>query len=212
MLTPSDTTWLAYNKKTLSMAEDLNYTKGVLLANNNIGVIYHYFRSDPLTALDYYQTAYKISEQNPSLERYQFSMLTNIGLIHYEQEDFDKAMPTFKKLLKYPQRKSNTLSNIGNIYGLQQQTDSAEYYFKASIKEAKRNGDMLQLANVSSNLGLVQAQAGRLNEGLANTASSLKMIDSLGLEVVRVPAYINAAEVYMHSSDLGDHSREKRRF
>ncbi len=202
MLTPSDTTWLAYNKKTLSMAEDLNYTKGVLLANNNIGVIYHYFRSDPLTALDYYQTAYKISEQNPSLERYQFSMLTNIGLIHYEQEDFDKAMPTFKKLLKYPQRKSNTLSNIGNIYGLQQQTDSAEYYFKASIKEAKRNGDMLQLANVSSNLGLVQAQAGRLNEGLANTASSLKMIDSLGLEVVRVPAYINAAEVYMHSSDL----------
>lgn len=202
MLTPSDTTWLAYNKKTLSMAEDLNYTKGVLLANNNIGVIYHYFRSDPLTALDYYQTAYNISEQNPSLERYQFSMLTNIGLIHYEQEDFDKAMPTFKKLLKYPQRKSNTLSNIGNIYGLQQQTDSAVYYFKASIKEAKRTGDMLQLANVSSNLGLVQAQAGRLNEGLANTVSSLKMIDSLGLEVVRVPAYINAAEVYMHSGDL----------
>lgn len=202
MLTPSDTTWLAYNKKTLSMAEDLNYTKGVLLANNNIGVIYHYFRSDPLTALDYYQTAYNISEQNPSLERYQFSMLTNIGLIHYEQEDFDKAMPTFKKLLKYPQRKSNTLSNIGNIYGLQQQTDSAVYYFKASIKEAKRTGDMLQLANVSNNLGLVQAQAGRLNEGLANTVSSLKMIDSLGLEVVRVPAYINAAEVYMHSGDL----------
>ncbi|ASV29620.1 hypothetical protein CJ263_04980 [Maribacter cobaltidurans] len=202
MLTPSDTTWLSFNKKTLSMAEELNYTKGILLANNNIGVIYHYFRSDPLTALDYYQTAYNISEQNPSLERYQFSMLTNIGLIHYEQEDYGKAMPTFRKLLKYPQRKSNTLSNIGNIYGLQQQTDSAVYYFKASINEAKRTDDMMQLANVYSNLGLVQSQAGRLDKGLTNTVSGLKMIDSLGLEVIRVPAYVNAAEVYMLSNDL----------
>lgn len=202
MMTPSDTTWLAYNKETLSMAQNLNYTKGMLLANNNIGVIYHYFRSDPLTALEYYQTAYDISEQNPSLERYQFSMLTNIGLIHYEQEDYNKAMPTFRQLLKYPQAKSNTLSNIGNIYGLQQKTDSAVYYYKASIKEAKHTGDMAQLANVSSNLGLVQAQAGQLDEGLANTVLSLKMVDSLGLEVVRVPAYINAAEVYLHTNNL----------
>ena len=202
MMTPSDTTWLAYNKETLSLAESLNYTKGILLANNNIGVIYHYFRSDPLTALDYYQTAYNISEQNPSLKRYQFSMLTNIGLIHYEQEDYEKAMPIFRKLLNYPQRKSNTLSNIGNIYGLRQETDSAVYYFKASIKEAKRTGDILQLANVRSNLGLVQAQAGQLDKGLANTVLSLNMVDSLGLEVVRVPVYINAAEVYMHSNNL----------
>jgi len=202
LMTPSDTTWLSYNKETLKLAEDMNYTKGLLLANNNIGVVYHYFLSDPLTALDYYQTAYSISEQNPSLKRYQFSMLTNIGLIHYEQEDYNKALPIFRKLLKYSQRKSNTLSNIGNIYGLQKQTDSAVYYFKASIKEAKRTGDMLQNANVSSNLGLVQTQAGQLNEGLANTALSLKMIDSLNLEVLRVPAYVNAAEVYMHSNDL----------
>lgn len=202
LMTPADTTWLAYNKKTLSLAEELNYTKGVLLANNNIGVIYHYFRSDPLTALDYYQTAYSISEKNPSLKRYQFSMLTNMGLIHYEQEDYDKAMPIFRKLLQYPQRKSNMLSNIGNIYGLQQQTDSAVYYFKASIKEAERTNDMLQIANVKSNLGLVQSQAGQVSEGLANTAFSLKMIDSLGLEMIRVPAYVNAAEVYMHSNDL----------
>ncbi|MEM8846695.1 MAG: histidine kinase [Bacteroidota bacterium] len=204
MMTPSDTTWLAYNKETLPLAESLNYTKGILLANNNIGVIYHYFRSDPLTALEYYQTAYDISEQNPSLERYQFSMLTNIGLIHYEQEDYDKAMPTFRKLLKYPQAKSNTLSNIGNIYGLQQKTDSAVYYYKAAVIEAKRTGDMMQLANVNSNLGLVQAQAGQLDKGLANTVSSLKMVDSLGLEVVRVPVYINAAEVYMHTNNLDE--------
>ncbi|MFD2586749.1 MULTISPECIES: tetratricopeptide repeat-containing sensor histidine kinase [Flavobacteriaceae] len=202
LMTPSDTTWLSYNKETLELAKDMNYTKGLLLANNNIGVVYHYFLSDPLTALDYYQTAYSISEQNPSLKRYQYSMLTNMGLIHYEQEDYDKALPIFRKLLRYPQRKSNTLSNIGNIYGLQQQTDSAVYYFRASIKEAKRTGDVLQVANVSSNLGLVQAQADQLNEGLANTALSLKMIDSLNLEVLRVPAYVNAAEVYMHGNDL----------
>ncbi len=200
--TPSDTTWLTYNLKTLSLAEQLNYEKGKLLASNNVGVVYHYFLSDPLTALDYYQMAYAISETNPSFKRYQFASLTNMGLIHYEQEDFDKALPIFKKLLAFPQRKSNSLSNIGNIFGLRQQTDSAVYYFKASIKEAEHTGDVLQIANVKSNLGLVQAQAGRLGEGLANTSTSLKMIDSLDLEMLRVPVYINAAEVYMHSDDL----------
>ncbi|WP_422859486.1 tetratricopeptide repeat-containing sensor histidine kinase [Flagellimonas sp. S174] len=202
LMTPADTTWLAYTLKTLSLAEDLKYTKGILLANNNVGVVYHYFLSNPLKALNYYQAAYKISEQNPSLKRYQFSMLTNMGLIHYEQEDYEKAMPIFRKLLEYPQRKSNTLSNIGNIFGLLQQTDSAVFYFKESIKEAERTNDILQIANVRSNLGLVQAQGGQLSEGLTNTASSLKMIDSLGLEMVRVPAYVNAAEVYLHSNDL----------
>ncbi|MHA7056483.1 histidine kinase [Aquimarina sp. M1] len=202
LLTPADTTWLSYTQKTLSLAEELKYTKGILLANNNVGVVYHYFLSDPLRALDYYQAAYSVSEEDPSLNRYQVSLLTNMGLIHYEQEDFDQALPIFRKLLKFPQRKSNTLSNIGNIFGLRQQTDSAVYYFKASIKEAEQTGDILQIANVSSNLGLVQAQAGRLNEGLTYTSRSLRMIDSLDLEMVRVPAYVNAAEAYMHSNDL----------
>tara|TARA_R110002020_G_C16315737_1_gene774256 strand:- start:1290 stop:3158 length:1869 start_codon:yes stop_codon:yes gene_type:complete len=200
--TPSDTTWLAYNLKTLSLAEELGYEKGKLLASNNVGVVYHYFLSDPLTALDYYQKAYAISETAPSFERFQFALLTNMGLIHYEQEDFDRALPIFKKLLLFPQGKSNTLSNIGNIFGLRQQTDSAVYYFKASIQEAERNGDVLQIANVKSNLGLVQAQAGALVDGLENTIASVNMVDSLELEMLRVPVYINAAEVYMHGDDL----------
>lgn len=200
--TPSDSSWLSYNLKTLSLAEELDYEKGKLLASNNVGVVYHYFLSDPLTALDYYQKAYTISETDSLFKRYQFALLTNIGLIHYEQEDFDKALPIFKKLLTFPQRKSNALSNIGNIFGLQQQTDSATYYFKASIIEAERIGDVLQIVNVKSNLGLVQAQGGQLNEGLDNTSTSLQMLDSLNLEILRVPVYINAAEVYMHSNDL----------
>lgn len=200
--TPSDTTWLTYNLKTLSIAEKLDYEKGKLLANNNVGVVYHYFLSNPLTALDYYQKAYTISKTSPSFKRYQFASLTNMGLIHYEQEDFDKALPIFKKLLTFPQRKSNSLSNIGNIFGHRQQTDSAVYYYKASIREAERSGDVLQIANIKSNLGLVLAQAGQLDEGLANTSTSLKMIDSLNLELLRVPVYVNAAEVYMYSNDL----------
>ncbi|WP_339337967.1 MULTISPECIES: tetratricopeptide repeat-containing sensor histidine kinase [unclassified Croceitalea] len=200
--TPSDTTWLIYNLKTLSLAEELDFKKGQLIASNNIGVVYHYFQSDPLTALDYYQRAYAIGETDPSFKRYQFASLTNMGLIHYEQEDFDKALPIFKKLLAFPQRKSNSLSNIGNIFGLRQQTDSAVYYFKASIKEAELTGDVLQIANVTSNLGLVQAQAGQMDKGLANTLTSLKMMDSLKLEILRVPVSINAAEVYMYNHDL----------
>ncbi len=201
MKTPADTTWLAYNLSTLAIAEELGYEKGKLLASNNVGIVYHYFLSDPLTALDYYQDASQISEKVTYLQRYRPAILANMGLIHYEHEDYTKALDIFQKLKKFPSYRSSTLSYIANIYGQKEQIDSSLFYYKASLA-ANGLKNSSQRANVLSNMGLIQVQSDKVREGLMNIRLSLKLIDSLNIEVLRVPAYINAAEAYLLSGNL----------
>ncbi|MEM5566831.1 histidine kinase [Psychroserpens sp. AS72] len=201
-LTPSDTTWMDYNLKTLEVSKRLNYKKGIVLANNSLGIIQHYFLSDPLNALDYYQSAYKAIENDPKLKKYAVGVLTNIGLINYEQQEYDKALKTFKTLLDYPQYRTNTYFNIGNIYGHQKKLDSSIYYYKEAIAEANKDNSVLHIANIKSNLGLVQTNAGYLEDGLVSTNESLKLVEEHKLEVLKVSAYVNAAEVYLANNAI----------
>ena len=52
-LTPADTTWTAYVNKTLDISNQLNYPKGIGISYNNLGIIQHYFLSNPLEGLEY---------------------------------------------------------------------------------------------------------------------------------------------------------------
>ncbi|WP_204345666.1 tetratricopeptide repeat-containing sensor histidine kinase [Psychroserpens algicola] len=201
-LTPSDTTWTDYNRKTLEISKRLKYAKGIALSYNSLGIIQHYFLSDPLDALDYYQESYAIIENEPTLKKYAVGVLTNIGLINYEQQEYDKSLKTFKTLLEYPDYRTNTLFNIGNIYGHKKQLDSSIYYYKDAIFEAEKSNNIMHIANIKSNLGLVQSTAGYLNEGLKNTTESLALVEENNLEMLRVSAYVNAAEVYLKNDNI----------
>nr|WP_321222393.1 histidine kinase [uncultured Psychroserpens sp.] len=201
-LTPTDTTWMDYNLKTLEISKKLNYDKGMALAYNSIGIIEHYFKSDPITALDHYQDAYAIIENNPKLDKYTVGVLTNIGLIHYEQQDYDKALKTYKTLLKYPEYKTNIYFYIGNIYGHQQKADSSIYYYKQAIIAADSVKQILHIANIKSNLGLVQTNAGYLKEGLKHTNESLALVETHNFEFLKVSAFVNAAEVFLKNNNI----------
>ncbi|WP_197052661.1 histidine kinase [Psychroserpens sp. Hel_I_66] len=201
-ITPTDSTWMDYNLKTLEVSKKLNYDKGMMLALNSIGIIEHYFKSDPLKALDHYQDAYAIIEKNPKLEKYTVGVLTNIGLIHYEQQDYEKALKSYKTLLKYPQYKTNTFFNIGNIYGHQKKADSSIYYYKEAIISADTIQQILHIANIKSNLGLVQTKAGYTEEGLANTIESINLVEKHNFDLLKVSAFVNAAEVYLKNNNI----------
>lgn len=201
-LTPNDSSWMDYNLKTLEVSERLGYPKGKALAYNNLGIIQHYFLSDPLKALDYYQKGYAIIEDQAQFKKYLVGMLTNIGLIHYEQQDYSKALKSFKTLLNYPENKANTLFNIANIFGEQQELDSAVYYYKDAIMETNKINNPILLANIKSNLGLIQTNAGDLEQGLKHTIESLDLIEQHNLNILEVSAYVNAAEVYLKNNDI----------
>lgn len=203
-LTPADTTWMAYNQKTLDISKQLNYPKGIGIAYNNLGIIQHYFLSDPLKGLEYYQKSYDVFATEPKFQKYEVGVLTNIGLINLEQQEFEKALKSFKALLVNPENKGifNTQFYIGNVYGEQKKLDSSIYYYKKALVGAEQSKRPLYIANIKTNLGLVQTNAGFLEEGLKTTTEVLDLIENHNIEGLRVTAYTNAAEVYLQNNDI----------
>ncbi|REG87396.1 tetratricopeptide repeat-containing sensor histidine kinase [Winogradskyella sediminis] len=203
-LTPADTTWPGYVTKTLEISKKLNYPKGIAISYNNLGIINHYFLSDPLEGLHYYQKSYDVFEKAQIYKRYEVGVLTNIGLINYEQQNYDKALQSFKTLLKNPENKSkfSTQFYIGNVYGDQKQLDSALHYYTEALKGAEQNNHFIFLANIKTNLSIVQANVGLLKDALASTKESLNLIEKHNIEGLRVTAYTNAAEVYLQNKDI----------
>ena len=205
-LTPADTTWQDYNYKTLSISKQLNYPKGIGISYNNLGIIQYYFLSDPLAGLEYYQKSYAIFENDPKFKKYVVGVLTNIGLIHLEQQEFDKALKSFKTLLVNPENKGvfNTQFHIANVYGEQKKLDSSIYYYKKALIGAEQSKDRrpLYIGNIKTNLALVQANAGFLEDGLATINESLDLIETHNIEGLRVTAYTNAAEIYLKNNDI----------
>ncbi|WP_299100832.1 histidine kinase [uncultured Winogradskyella sp.] len=203
-LTPADTTWTAYNNKTLDISKKLNYPKGIGISYNNLGIIQHYLLSDPLKGLEYYQQAYEVFEKEPKFQKYVIGVLTNIGLIYLEQQEYTKALKSFKTLLHNPENKSKYTTEfyIGNVYGEQKKLDSSIYYYKKSLVGAEQNKHFMFMANIKTNLGLMQTNAGFLEDGLLNTQESLDLIESNNIGGLRVTAYTNAAEVYLQNNNI----------
>ncbi|WP_178989061.1 tetratricopeptide repeat-containing sensor histidine kinase [Winogradskyella schleiferi] len=203
-LTPADTTWAAYVNKTLDISKQLNYPKGIAISYNNLGIIHHYFLSDPLGGLDYYQKSYAIFDKYPKFNTYVIAILTNIGLIHLEQQEYEKALKSFKSLLKYPEnnKKYMTQFYIANTYGDQKKLDSSIYYYKKALVGSEQNKQLLYVANIKTNLGLVQTNAGFIEEGLVSINESLDLIEQHNIESLRVPAYTNAAEIYLINNNI----------
>ncbi|MDN3493118.1 tetratricopeptide repeat-containing sensor histidine kinase [Winogradskyella bathintestinalis] len=203
-LTPTDTTWIDYINKTLDISKHLNYPKGIAISYNNLGIIHHYFKSDPLEGLDYYQKSYAIFDNDPKFNKYALSVLTNIGLISLEQQEYDKALSSFRTLLSNPENKTKYITEfyIANVYGDQKKLDSSMYYYKKALVGSEENKQLLYIANIKTNLGLIQTNAGYSEEGLKNTTESLDLIEEHNIETLRVPAYINAAEIYLKNGDI----------
>ncbi|MUU78295.1 tetratricopeptide repeat-containing sensor histidine kinase [Winogradskyella endarachnes] len=203
-LTPADTTWTTYNNKTLELSQKLNYPKGIGISYNNLGIVKHYFLSDPLKGLEYYQQAYDVFEKEPKFQKYVIGVLTNIGLIYLEQQEYTKALKSFKTLLHNPENKSKYTTEfyIGNVYGEQKKLDSSIYYYKKALVGAELNKRPIFIANIKTNLGVVQTNAGFLEDGLLNTQESLDIIETHNIEGLRVTAYTNAAEVYLQNNNI----------
>ncbi|WP_299107406.1 histidine kinase [uncultured Winogradskyella sp.] len=203
-LTPTDSTWRAYNLKTLKISEQLNYPKGIGISYNNLGIIKHYFQSKPVEGLAYYQKSYAVFENEPKFQKYVVGVLTNIGLIYLEQQEYNKALKSFKALLHNPENKSkfNTEFYIANVFGEEKKLDSAIYYYKKALVGAEQINRPLYIANIKTNLGLIQTNAGFLKDGLTTMNESLDLIETHNIEGLRVTAYTNAAEVYLKNNDI----------
>jgi tetratricopeptide (TPR) repeat protein len=196
-LTPNDSIWLAYCNKTLKVAQSLNYKRGIALSHERLGIYFQYIISNHFKALEHYQKAISVAESEPDLKKITPSFYGNIGLIYYEQQDYKKAINTFRFLLDYPQYKTNCYLNMANAFTELKAQDSASVYFNKAIRNAEIENNTMILALAQSNLSLLQTRTGQNLEALQNTVASLELVNKHQLEFLRASVYANASMAYL---------------
>lgn len=200
-LNPQDTTQLNFAKQTLKASKKIGFNKGVLQSYQVIGVVHQYILSNPYLALDYYHKAMAIGNENPSLKLESVKLNSYLGVLYYELEEHKKAIPYFKKIIKYYPSFSS-YENLGNIYGKLNKNDSALYYLNKALKLERKAKNVIYLSHTLSNLALIKSRINKIDSAKINIEESLELVNKYNLEMVRVPVYLNASEVYLNNAEL----------
>jgi len=158
---PSDSALMGFAQQTLAIAKKVGYAKGMMMAYERLGLIHQYVSSNPYKALEYYHKSLSIIEDDPSLITYKWGIEGNIGLIHYEQEEYEKALACFKNILVNNKELALTATaNIANVYGAMEKSDSAIYYYREALANRHVEENPTFKANLHSNLSLMYEKTG----------------------------------------------------
>ncbi|MFD1615697.1 tetratricopeptide repeat-containing sensor histidine kinase [Gelatiniphilus marinus] len=200
-LRPQDSTQIDFAKQTLKVSKEIGFKKGVLQSYQVIGVVHQYILSNPYLALDYYHKAMAIGSENPSLKLESVKLNSYLGVLYYELEEHRKAIPYFKKIIKYYPSFSS-YENLGNIYGKLKKNDSALYYLNKALELERKAKNVIYLSHTLSNLALIKSRINKIDSAKINIEESLELLNKYNLEMVRIPVYLNASEVYMNNAEL----------
>ncbi|MEP3838860.1 MAG: histidine kinase [Algibacter sp.] len=200
-LRPQDTFQIDFAKQTLKVSEAIGFNKGILDSYQVIGVVHQYILSNPYIALDYYHKAMDVGSSDPSLQIASLKLNSYLGVLYYELEEFKKAIPYFKKIIKkHPS--FGSYETLGNIYGELKKNDSALYYLNKALVLERKAKNYIYLSHTLSNLALIKSRIQQSDSAKVNIEESLALLNKHNLELVRIPVYLNASEVYMNNSDL----------
>ncbi|MBS1587774.1 MAG: tetratricopeptide repeat protein [Bacteroidetes bacterium] len=175
---------IKYANEALSLAQHLEWKKGIANANSALGVNYQY-RSEYPAALEYNFNALKLYEELKDI-RGQAIALSNIGNIYLYQNNFDKVVEYYGKAAKLNEAMGNKrgiASNIGNMgiaYFNRHDYAKALEYDLRSLKLAEELRDRNSIAVQSSNIGNVYMYLGDYNKALAYSFHSLTIFNDLG--------------------------------
>ncbi|MFT6127153.1 MAG: class 3 adenylate cyclase/tetratricopeptide (TPR) repeat protein [Flavobacteriaceae bacterium] len=152
-------------------------------------------------ALDYFQSALKISEEIDD-EKGIAGSVNNIGLIYNAQGNFSQALDYFQRSLKIQEEIGNrnnialALNNIGAIYYHQSNSQKSLDYYHRSLKISEEIEDNLGIANLLNNIGAIYLEQNKLIKALDYFQRSLKIREEIGDEIGIAGSLNNIGELY----------------
>ena len=195
-------------KQAQTLAQQLNYKKGIASSYGSIGIVYH-LQSNYPEALKNYFAALKIAKEIDFKDGIADNY-NNIGNVYIKQGNYPVALKNYFASLKIREetgnrkRTVNVYINIGNIYTLQgNYTEGLKYYFSA-LKIAEDLGFKKGTTDVYSGIGNIYALQGNYPEGLKNYFSALKIQEELNDKKGIAISFNNIGNIYNFQSNYSE--------
>ncbi|MFZ6053240.1 tetratricopeptide repeat protein [Halocola ammonii] len=141
----------------LAKAEDEQNIRYQILANLNLGALYHHFNAQE-EALRYFLESLEIAQVNKA-NKYLNSIYNNIGIIYQQNGAHEKALDYMQKALELSReegeawRVGTNLINLGNTYENTGQTDTAIARYNEAAVIFREMNDSINLSAAVNNVG-----------------------------------------------------------
>jgi serine phosphatase RsbU (regulator of sigma subunit) len=172
-----------YAKQALELATELNWTKGMGIANIDAGVSYWYMGNYTeslnmnYAALELFT---EIGDQKGISQAY-----NNMGIVYASQKNFNKALECYiktlaiKKQLGDTKATSSTLINIGSAYDNLKEFDKAFNYYREALVLKREMGDKRGEGICMLNIGQAHVKVGNMDSALFYLEESLAIRRSI---------------------------------
>ncbi len=197
---------LQYAKQELTLAQNINFKKGIANAFNSIGLIYSNQGNYP-QALKQHFTSLKIREEIKDKNGIA-SSYNNIGNIYKNQGNYPEALKNHFEALKIREEIKDkqgiaaSFNNIGNIFSNQDKDpEGLKMHFEA-LKIREEIKDKQGIAASYNNIGNIYSNQGNYPEALKMHLASLKIKEESGDKDGIATSYTNIGNIYMYEGNL----------
>lgn len=197
---------LSYTRQALTLAERINYPKGIASSYNNMGVLYKNQGSLD-KALESYIAALEIQQKN-HFENALAYTYSNIGTVYSLKGDYERALDYFKrandqfKSIEDNLQKIGALNNIGNVHEAMGNYDLALEYYLKSLTLYEELEDNSQAFVPFNNIGNIYFRKGDIPSAMAYYQSALDM-DKFNNDLNgQANSLHNIGSAYKQSGDL----------
>lgn len=145
-----------------AQAQKINYTKGLIYAAKNKGLIADY-RGELSKAINHYDAGIKMCAQSTKWEKERIDFIANKGVAYYFAGDMGKAIQFYsiaEKALSKDQSNptyAKVINNLASVYRNLKRYPDAIRMYKKSLFIKKQTLDSIGIANTLNNIGLCYA-------------------------------------------------------
>ncbi len=189
-----------YANKSLVLARQLTWKKGMAAAYNGLGNNYS-TKSDYPQSLRAYLSGLKIAEEIK--DKYLISVITSsMGIVYFFLADYPQALANYEKALKVAEESGNKegvalgLNNIGGIYNQQGEYRKGLEYRLKSLKLTEAMGFRGVEWNFD-NVGQSYLNLTDYPKALSYLQNGLKLSKANGNKAILVRSYNNLSKLYL---------------
>lgn len=175
---------IRYGIQAMTLAEQLDYLRGMARANSCLGANY-FSLSDFPNAYSYWLQSLELNRKTNN-QNGVANHLHNIGMVYFAQENYDKAIEYYNQALEASQQTgnlrfaTNTYTAMGNIYSRKKEHHKAlEYHYKAMAIDSGMD-DKKSVSSDMLNIGSVYADQGNLPLALETLRNALEIKKQIG--------------------------------